>query len=149
MVDQILHLEDGELIYAHQGRYTIKAQGKQIFKNLETFDEEDMQISKGNYKHFMLKEIEEQPNVMRRVMKGRVDLRDLSLHADAFHGMQDEEYTRIVFVACGTSYYAARLGAYRIEELAGIHCDVQIASEMQYKPLQVDDQTLFVFVSQS
>jgi glucosamine 6-phosphate synthetase-like amidotransferase/phosphosugar isomerase protein len=54
----------------------------------------------------MLKEIEEQPNIIKRIFKGRLSLGDFTLHADAYHGMQQENYRFATFVACGTSHYA-------------------------------------------
>ncbi len=149
VVDEILHLEDGELAHIHEWNYSIRAQGKNIFRNLEVFDEKDLLVSKWDYDHFMIKEVDEQPAVFKRILKWRVNIEDMTLHADAFHGMQNENYKKIVFVACGTSYYAAFLGSYRIKQIAWIHCDVEIASEMQYLPLDVNDETLYIFVSQS
>jgi glucosamine--fructose-6-phosphate aminotransferase (isomerizing) len=69
-------------------------------------DIQALEESKGSYKHFMLKEIFEQPNIIRRIFKGRVDFNKKLLNAEAFHGMQDEQFKKIVFVGCGTSYNA-------------------------------------------
>ena len=69
-------------------------------------DLEAVAISKGDYKHFMLKEIFEQPAIIRRIYKGRVAFDTKKLMAEAFHGMQDEEFKKVVFVGCGTSYNA-------------------------------------------
>ena len=97
----------------------------------------------------MLKEIWEQPNIIRRIFKWRVDFKNYFMNAEAFHGMQHENFQRIVFVGCGTSYNAWMLGAYRIQNLASIQTECEIASEYEYKHIHVDDQTLFVFISQS
>jgi glucosamine--fructose-6-phosphate aminotransferase (isomerizing) len=97
----------------------------------------------------MLKEIFEQPNIMRRIYKGRVNHETQQLRADAFHGLQHEEYLQFQRVACGTSYHSSRLGGLWIEEMTGIACRAHIASEYENRTPHVDDRTLHLFVSQS
>ncbi|USN55271.1 MAG: hypothetical protein H6765_01365 [Candidatus Peribacteria bacterium] len=65
----------------------------------------------------MLKEIYEQANIVKRIFKGRVDFEQMKLRADAFHGMQHENYKHIKFVGCGTSYYSGRLASLWAEQL--------------------------------
>lgn len=69
-------------------------------------DIQALEASKGEYKHFMLKEIFEQANIIRRIFKGRADFHTNFLNAEAFHGMQNEKFKKIVFIGCGTSYNA-------------------------------------------
>lgn len=97
----------------------------------------------------MLKEIEEQPNIIRRIFKGRVTPENYSLHADAYHGMQDEHYRYMTFVACGTSHYSGCLASYWMEDLARMQTKNEIASEYENKTMHVDPSTLHVFISQS
>lgn len=97
----------------------------------------------------MEKEIFEQPAIMRRICKGRVNFDTKTLMAEAFHGMQDETYEKVVFVGCGTSYNAGWLGSYWIQDLAGMESSAEIASEYEYKPHHINDKTLYVFISQS
>jgi len=112
-------------------------------------DLENLEASKGDYKHFMLKEICEQPNIIRRIFKGRADFQRNILNAEAFHGMENEKFKKIVFVGCGTSYNAGRAGVYRMENIAGLDVSCEIASEYEYRNIKVNDETLFVFISQS
>jgi glucosamine--fructose-6-phosphate aminotransferase (isomerizing) len=97
----------------------------------------------------MLKEIEEQPNIIRRIFKGRVNEDVFSLHADAYHGMEDEHYRSMTFVACGTSHYAGCMAAYWMEDLCHIQTKNEIASEYENKTMHVDPSTLHIFISQS
>ncbi|MBP6911073.1 SIS domain-containing protein [Patescibacteria group bacterium] len=118
-------------------------------KKVEEMDVTLLESSKGTFNHFMEKEIFEQPVIIKRICKGRVNFDEYVLNAEAFHGMQDESFEKIVFVGCGTSYNAGRLGSYRIQDIAGIEAISEIASEYEYKPLHIDEKTLYVFISQS
>jgi glucosamine--fructose-6-phosphate aminotransferase (isomerizing) len=69
--------------------------------------------------------------------------------AEAFHGMQEENFKKVVFVGCGTSYNAGRLGTYWMQNLAGLDSYAEIASEYEYKHINISDDTLYVFISQS
>ncbi len=106
------------------------------------------QAEKGGYKHFMLKEIFEQPRVLREVMEGRLKSRGLELEVDL---MALANISSITYVACGSSYHAGLLGKYYSWQLAGIPADAFIASEFRYMlsdKLDLEDR-LFVFLSQS
>jgi len=105
---------------------------------------------KGGYKHFMLKEIYEQPRVIRDTLTGRydpdgnIDLSELNL------GPQDvSRITKVMIVACGTAYHSGMVGKYLIEDLARLPVEVDLASEFRYREPIVDDTTLLVAVSQS
>ena len=108
-------------------------------------------IEKGGYDHFMLKEIFEQPSSLRDVMRGRL----LEEEGNARLGgitLSDEELRdikRIVITACGTSWHAALLGEYMLEELAGIPVEVEYASEFRYRNPVLEDGTLVLAISQS
>jgi len=106
---------------------------------------------KGGYRHFMLKEIFEQPRAAADTMRGRVHLEggtvvlpDVHLDPDVIAGLQ-----RIVLVACGTSYHAAIVGRFMLERLTGIACEVDIGSEFRYRDAVVGPETLIVALSQS
>jgi glucosamine--fructose-6-phosphate aminotransferase (isomerizing) len=106
---------------------------------------------KGGYRHFMLKEIFEQPRAAADTMRGRVHLEggtvvlpDVQLDPDVIAGLQ-----RIVLVACGTSYHAAIVGRFMLERLTGITCEVDIGSEFRYRDAVVGPETLIVAISQS
>jgi glucosamine--fructose-6-phosphate aminotransferase (isomerizing) len=106
---------------------------------------------KGGYRHFMLKEIYEQPRAAADTMRGRVQpeggtvvLPDVQLDPDVVAGIQ-----RIVLVACGTSYHAAIVGRFMMERLAGIAAEVDLGSEFRYRDAVLGPQTLVVALSQS
>jgi len=147
--DKLVYLNDGDIVYLKWNDYTIKANGISIDREIENMDIEALEASKGDYKHFMLKEIFEQPNIIRRIFKWRADFNKNFLNAEAFHGMHDEHFKKIVFIGCGTSYNAWSLGVYWMENIAGIDASCEIASEYEYRNIQVHDDTLYVFISQS
>lgn len=146
---EIIHLHDGELVHIKDGDFIIKAESQVIEKATKILDINAMEADKGTYSHFMIKEIHEQAAIINRICRGRVDFANYHLEADAFHGMQDEHYEHIVLVGCGTSYNACMLGAYWIEQLAGIPAKAEIASEYIHKRIPTDPKTLHIFLSQS
>ncbi len=134
--------------------------GKEVKRNPVSMDGNPFVIDKAGYKHFLLKEIHEQPLVLRRTLgkylshSGR-----LNLVADhngdgpsyGFH-LTDNEIKgidRVHIIACGTAYHAGMVGKYLLEELVGIPCDVEIASEIRGRKMLVNERTLTVAVSQS
>lgn len=151
--DKLIYLEDGDLLHFHATStwkdYTIFHNWQVTKRDSETFDHEALEASKWDFKHFMLKEIYEQPNVLRRVCKWRISFDDFSLHADAFHGMHHEDYKKIVTVACGTSNYVWWLWTYWLQQLSKIEAQNEIASEYENKPFFVDPKKLHIFISQS
>jgi glucosamine--fructose-6-phosphate aminotransferase (isomerizing) len=106
---------------------------------------------KGGYRHFMLKEIYEQPRAVADTLRGRVQpeggtvvLPDVTLDPDVIEGIQ-----RVVFVACGTSYHTAIVGRAMIERLAGVAAEVDLGSEFRYRDAVIGPDTLIVALSQS
>ena len=147
--DNMVYLEDGDVLHIQDEKYTIYANWEVTKRNIEDFDQEALEASKGEYKHFMLKEIYEQPNTVKRTMKWRVNFESMSLHADAFHGMWTEDYKKIVTVACGTMNHVWWLWTYRLQNLANIPAYAEIGSEYENKPFFVSPQVLHMFLSQS
>jgi len=147
--DKLIYLDDGDIVHLKWNDYQIKSNGVPTEKEIEDMDMETLESSKGDYKHFMLKEIFEQANIIRRIFKGRVDFNKKFLNAEAFHGMQHEQFKKIIFVGCWTSYNAWCLWTYWMENLAGLDSSCEIASEYEYKNIKVNDDTLYVFISQS
>ena len=147
--DKLMYLDDGDIVHLKGNDYQIKANGIPAKRKIEDMDMQLLEASKWDYKHFMLKEIFEQANIIRRIFKGRVDFNKKFLNAEAFHGMQNEQFKKIVLVGCGTSYNAWCLWTYWMENLAGLDASCEIASEYEYKQIKVSDDTLYVFISQS
>lgn len=102
---------------------------------------------KGNYRHFMMKEIYEQPETVGRTMANYID--DLHIAANAPKDMDFTDIDRIIIIACGTACYAAMVAKYWFEQIAGIAVDVDVASEFRYRKPVVDEKSLFMAVSQS
>jgi glucosamine--fructose-6-phosphate aminotransferase (isomerizing) len=113
------------------------------------WDEE--QAEKSGYPHFMLKEIHDQADVFMDAIRGRYNLDEGVAHLGGLNMSEDEmrDVDRITFLACGTSSYAAEVGAWAIERLAGIPAEVEIASEFRYKDPIMNENSLVFAVSQS
>src|SRR2546421_4977333 len=126
--------------------------GEKIDKKIETITWDPIAAAKSGYKHFLLKEINEQPRAISDTLLGRVERSSGRVVFDDNLKM-DEAFVRsiprISFVACGTAAYAALVGKYLIERLARIPCDVEIASEYRYRQPAVTKGQLVVAVTQS
>ena len=148
----VVFLEDREMAVLDTGRVKFwDFQSNAKDKKVERLAWNPMMIEKRGYKHFMLKEIHEQPKVIRDTLAGRisletgkVDLEDIGLSKKILDGLD-----RIVIIACGTSYHAGLIGKHMIEAMAGVPVDVEFASEYRYKDRIVPDKTLIVVISQS
>jgi len=147
--DKFIYLDDWDILYIKNWEYRIKSNWISIRRKVEDLDIESLESSIWDYKHFMLKEIYEQPAIINRIYRWRINFDDKTMNAEAFHGMQDEKFKKIVFVGCGTSYNAWSLGTYFIENLAWLESFSYVWSEYEYQKIKVDDETLFVFISQS
>jgi glutamine---fructose-6-phosphate transaminase (isomerizing) len=148
-VEKFIYLDDGDILHINDNDYKIKANWINISRKIEDMDVSLLESSKWDFKHFMLKEIFEQSAIIKRIFKWRVDFTNNTMNTDAFHGMRDEDFTKTVFVWCGTSYNAGVLWTYYMENLAWLESISYIASEYEYQNIKVDEKTLFVFISQS
>ncbi len=151
--DKVIFLDDQELAVLRadsQSIYSLKS-GKEVEKEVKTIAWNSAMAEKGGYKHFMLKEIFEQPQAIIDTVSGRinpetgsVDLPEMNLSDQDLAGIE-----RIFLVACGTSWHAALVTKYWIERWAGIPVEVDIASEFRYRKLLINDRVLTVAISQS
>jgi glucosamine--fructose-6-phosphate aminotransferase (isomerizing) len=143
--NKMIYLDDREVGIIGPGTVVVKnLQDKRIDKSTQEIGWNLAQIEKGGFKHFMLKEIFEQPESMRNTMRGRLSGKiKLSVNAKI------EECRRIVLVACGTSWHAALIGRYLLEEIARVPTEVDYASEFRYRNPLVSDKDLIVLISQS
>jgi glutamine---fructose-6-phosphate transaminase (isomerizing) len=148
-VTSVIYLEDGDIVHIKSGAYSITQNGVALDRPFSHIAKASADASKGKFEHFMLKEIFEAPNVLEEVFRGRINFVDGTIAADAFSDIRDVPFTRIEFVACGTSYHAGLLGSYWIEELSDVDTGVTIASEFFSRTPRVHKDTLFVFISQS
>ncbi|OQX84491.1 MAG: glutamine--fructose-6-phosphate transaminase (isomerizing) [Candidatus Latescibacteria bacterium 4484_7] len=149
---QVIYLEDHEMIVAtHESFHTTTIENEHVDHNVHEVEWDLEMIEKGGFPHFMLKEIFEQPETIRNAMRGRL----ISSTGDARLGglnMTEEELRaikRIVLIGCGTSWHAALIGEYLIEEIARIPVEVEYASEFRYRNPVIEDGTLVFAISQS
>src|SRR5574344_3045915 len=129
----------------------LNAEGEKIEPKIETLPWEPVALSKMGYKHFMLKEIHEQPDVVRNVLSGKLHAMDEPIHLKEVTLDKEtlKNLNRIQIVACGTSLHAAMIGKYLIEQFCNIPVDVEPSSEYIYRQTVTDEHTLVVGVSQS
>jgi glucosamine--fructose-6-phosphate aminotransferase (isomerizing) len=150
---QVVFLDDQELAVLNPGSLDFFriGSGERIEKKTTTIDWDASMAEKSGYRHFMLKEIFEQPQAVLNTVSGRIvpdtgeiDLPEMGLHPDEIRSFE-----RIALVACGTSWHAAMVAKYWIEKWVGIPVEVDIASEFRYRPLLTGSRVLTIAISQS
>jgi glucosamine--fructose-6-phosphate aminotransferase (isomerizing) len=147
-----IFLEDGEMAVLSDGDVGIlDLEGKVVPREPRRVMWNPLMAEKGGYKHFMLKEIMEQPRAVTDTVRGRIseDRSEIVFEGLDSDGEMVKEINKIAIVACGTSYHAALVGRYLIESLCGIPVETDIGSEFRYRNPLVDDKTLLVAISQS
>jgi len=122
---------------------------KPIRKEPETIDWKPGQASKGSFKHFMLKEIMQQPDKCRETMQGRLLQDSIELQEIEELLGRAAQFNRIVLVGCGTAYHAGMVSEYLFEELCNLPVETEYASEFRYRQPVIDEKTLVVAISQS
>jgi len=144
---RVIYLNDNEMAVLMQDGYAVKnLDGQNVEKNIEEIKWAAEEIEKGGYKHFMLKEIFEQPKAVENTLRGRIDEDNnvkLSLDID-FSNLK-----RIIIAACGTSWHSALIGKYLIEKSANLPVEVDYASEFRYRNPIVGPDDLLLVISQS
>ena len=146
----VAYMEDGEVaVLTREGIEVYDALEQKVEKKHFTINWEVSAAEKGGYQHFMLKEIMEQPEALRRAISprikdGRVVFDDLKLPVEKMR-----EFTRIFIVACGSSYHVGMIGKYNLEHLLRRNVEVVLASEFRYSDPIVDDKSLVIVISQS
>ena len=148
----MVFMEDGELVVFRAGAAQFSTiAGAPLEKKSRHIDWSPLMAEKGGYKHFMLKEIHEQPRAVRDTIAGRLleSAGDVYLEDLAFSDHQLASIKRMVIVACGTSWHAALVGKFYIEGHCRIPVEVDIASEFRYRNPVIDDSTLVMVISQS
>ena len=148
---QFVFLEDGDIAdINHRGMVIHDASGNEVQRPLQTSNVTVDATSKGNYAHYMLKEIFEQPRAIADTLEGRIGANQVI--EDAFGAAAGEIFDKVAgvhIIACGTSYHAGMIGRYWLESIAGIPCSVEVASEFRYRHPVVRNNSLIVTLSQS
>ena len=149
---QAIYLDDNQVAVLTNDKIELfDENNKQIQPKIELLPWEPVSLSKMGYKHFMLKEIHEQPNVIRNFLTGKIHTAKEKVKLDEvkLDFEQLKQMNRIQIVACGTSLHAAMVGKYIIEELCNIPVDIEPSSEYIYRHTVTDEKTLVIGVSQS
>ncbi len=147
-----MYLDDNQIVtLTPTSANVIDIEKNEIPLKIETLPWEPVALSKMGYKHFMLKEIHEQPDIVRNVLSGKLKTIDepISLDEVTLDKAKLKDLNRIQIVACGTSLHAAMVGKYIIEDFCGIPVEVEASSEYIYRKTITDENTLVIGVSQS
>ncbi|MFC2134923.1 glutamine--fructose-6-phosphate transaminase (isomerizing) [Bacteroidota bacterium] len=149
---QVVYFEDGEMAVVYKDKFTAKTiEDEAIEKEIQEVTISLEEISKGGYPHFMLKEIMEQPESVLNSMRGRLVHSVGGVRLGGLVGYEDRiaNSRRIIISACGTSWHAALVGEYMLEQYTGIPVEIEYASEFRYRnPVLSQDDTV-LFISQS
>ncbi|MFW9268406.1 glutamine--fructose-6-phosphate transaminase (isomerizing) [Pseudomonas sp. NR3] len=151
VTDRFMYLEEGDIAEIRRDSVQIwDLDGKEVEREVVQYRDGAEAADKGEFRHYMLKEIHEQPAVVQRTLEGRLSQDQVLMQA--FGPQAAELFAKVrnvQIVACGTSYHAGMVARYWLEELAGIPCQVEVASEFRYRKVVVQPDTLFVTISQS
>ena len=151
VTQEFIYLEDGDFVDICEGQLTITdSTGVEVKRLVKTSSLTESSTEKGPYKHYMLKEIYEQPNAVRATLQDRIT--DKQLLLNGFGELDINVLKRVKaihIVACGTSYHAGMTAKYWFEEYTNTPCTVEIASEYRYREVAVPENTLYITLSQS
>ena len=150
VTDRFVFLEEGDLVELTRQGFTIYNSGKPVSRDVVQLEEADHIADKGGYRHYMLKEIFEQPKVLADTLQGRIA--DDHIRDAAFGHRAEELFSKtrhVHIIACGTSYHSGMVARYWLEQVANVSCHVEVASEYRYRKVVVPENTLFVTISQS
>lgn len=152
---EVVYLKDFDLVSLEEDHFEISSLNSNAKSGVHyeishvEYTAED--IEKGDYEHYMLKEIFEQPNAVREAMRGRLSMDEASAHLGGLNmrAQQLRDIERVILTGCGTAHNAALVGEYLIESLAHIPTEVEYASEFRYRNMPLDKSTVVFAVSQS
>jgi len=148
--DQFYILDDGEMAEVSKNNIELfDLDGENVDKEIFEVDWDAEMAEKNGYEHYMLKEINEQPDSIRRVLNNRISPAGINFSEIGFTEKEMSEFDKLYVVACGTAYHSGLVGEYLIEEMVNIPVEVEVASEFRYKEPILDQNTLVVVVSQS
>ena len=151
VTDRFIYLEEGDIVELSSETYAVfDDNGKGVNREVHQLDDTDHRAEKGQYRHFMQKEMFEQATVLADTFAGRIGSDHIH---EAIFGHQAEalfaQTKNIHIIACGTSFHSGLVAKYWLEDMAGVPCQVEVASEYRYRKVAVPGGTLFVTISQS
>ncbi len=146
---RMVFVDEDEIVTVRREGITISdMEGREVQREAKAITWSPMQAEKAGFRHFMLKEIHEQPRAIADTLAGRVDLEHDDVTLDGID-LDAGKIKRVVMIACGTSYHAALVGEYLVESLARIPCEIDLASEFRYRNPILGPGDLVVAISQS
>ncbi len=149
MTNKITYLNDGEFCIVKKDHIEFfNEDGIKINKKVLELSSDEEKYDKGDYKHFMAKEIEEQPITLKNGIKEYVDHSNNNINIFNFP-WKNKEFSSITLIGCGTAYHSCLMAKYWFEELTSLDVNVDIASEFRYRKNRFKKETLYIFVSQS
>ena len=149
MTNQVTYLEEGDLaLITRESLEIFDFDGRAIERNRQTLDLNAQNVAKGNYKHFMAKEIAEQPSVLADAIQQNLNSARNKLEIPSLE-LDFRSINRITLVACGTAFLACNVAKYWFEKIARISIDLDVASEFRYREPPVEKNNLAIVVSQS
>ena len=149
MTNKISYLNDGEFCIIKKDQVEFFDQnGNKINKKILKLSSNEQNYDKGDYKHFMAKEIDEQPTTIKNCVNEYIDKINSSINIINFP-WKSSEISSIVLIGCGTAYHSCLMAKYWFEQLTTLNVSVDIASEFRYRKNRYNNETLYIFVSQS
>lgn len=149
VTNRFMYLEEGDIARLTRTSIEVFANGERVERPVRELDATVSSASKGEYKHYMLKEIYEQPEAIKQTISQALDGNNLR---DDFLKNADADFNKIQsvqIIACGTSYHSGMIAKYWFEQLIGVPCQVEIASEFRYRTPVIVENTLYICISQS
>ena len=149
MTNKVTYLEDGEFCFIKKDEVNFfNEDGIKINKKVLELSSNEQNYDKGDFKHFMAKEIEEQPQTLKTGIKEYIDNINNDINIYNFP-WEIDEIKSIMLIGCGTAYHSCLMAKYWFEELTGLDVNIDIASEFRYRKNRFKNDTLYIFVSQS
>lgn len=150
--NSVIFLNDNDVAIIHKNELTLKTvMNEALIPNIQTLDLDIEEIEKNGFDHFMLKEIFEQPRSIRDTFRGRISADHKNIHLGGLYQVLPRlvKAKRIILIGCGTSWHAALVGEYLIEEFARIPVEVEYASEFRYRNPIIFKDDIIIAISQS
>jgi len=149
MTNKVTYLEDGEFCFIKKDEVNFfNEDGIKINKKILELSSNEQNYDKGDFKHFMSKEIEEQPQTLKTAIKEYIDSINNDINIYNFP-WEIDEIKSVMLIGCGTAYHSCLMAKYWFEELTGLDVNIDIASEFRYRKNRFKNNTLYIFVSQS
>ena len=152
VTNRFMYLEEGDIARLTRNSIQVYANGIEVSRQIHEIDAAQYNADKGEFKHYMLKEIYEQPDAVRRTIEMAVDNGQTSALREDFlqrHEAQLKGIKHVQVIACGTSYHSGLVAKYWFESLIRVPCSVEVASEFRYRNPVVIDNSLVICISQS